>query len=180
MRINKLEAELILYHIDKEAKFDANNAVLLKVIITEEPQSVYFTPDELWWIIRGVPVEGDFAKIYHEIKVKAAKNLVGHYDLETWRTPVEIEADDKQLEEMFNARQDEGEAQGDTEDQAGQERGTPTRRILSESEDQDSANNRPADTVGCGGCNNLRHPNQFPNGGAIDHDRCNDCTCQEE
>ena len=152
MLINKLEAELILYHIDKEAKFGYVDAGILEVIITEAPADIDFTPDELWWIIRCVPVEGDFAKIYHAIKVKAARDLATEYHF-TWRTPAEVEADDKQLEEMFNARQDEGEAQSEAQGSTGETGGAESRRVLPRPEDQDRTNNRPADTLS--GCGNL-------------------------
>lgn len=155
MLVNSVEAELILYHIDAEATFNHINHKLLRVIITEEEDDVFFSPDELWWILRGVPVEGNAADIYHGIKVKAAKSLLEHYQMQPSKTPAE-RADDQEnvekLAEEIYARQDEGDAEGDTEDGTGEARGTEPGRVLSESEDEDSEGDRPSDSLGCQHC----------------------------
>lgn len=168
MRVNKLEAELILYHITTEANFGWDDVALLRIIVTEVPEEVEFTAYELWHIIRGVPVEGDFAKLYHELKVKTAKALATEYKLDMWRTPEEVKTDDKQLEEMFNANQ--GKAQGDSQGGAGQEGGTETGRVLPRSEDQDSADTRSTDPMTPLGRSSA----------LIDCGGCDDCTCQED
>lgn len=101
MRINMTEAHLILYHISDECTFGAEDEELLRVLVTEEEGDVALTPTELWGIIRGVPVTGDLAQVYTNLKRKAAAELASMYGYQFVDDPV-----DTMLKDVFNDRED--------------------------------------------------------------------------